>query len=115
MNQPSLFTGGNAYGEPEPRMLARHTDPPSSRKAAKKMTRTGGNSTHETIIIAILRRTAQPLTFREIFAAATVDERSILRLWTSGRYFGRRSRLLGAYRSCSRTVLFAPAPNDGAQ
>ena len=74
--QPNLFStdGYGGFGPP----LARSTDPISSHRAAARQQASGKINSGSAIILAALRRSAQPLTYRELWAACTDAEREKL-------------------------------------
>ena len=76
--QPSLFGALNPYGAYEP-PLARRTDPKSSHRAAERQVSKGKVNTGVEIILAILKRAQRPLTYRELWAAGSDEDREKLR------------------------------------
>jgi hypothetical protein len=74
---PNLFTTNN-YGGFEP-ALARTSDPITSHRAAARQVARGTLNSGAAIILSILSRCGRPLTYREIWQAATDAERAKMR------------------------------------
>jgi hypothetical protein len=75
--QHNLFGAPNVYGGFDP-PLARSTDPVTSLRAAARQQASGKVGSGAVIILSVLRRVGQPLTYREIWSACTDAERAKL-------------------------------------
>lgn len=78
-HQPNLFGPPNVFGDFQGPPLARISDPTTSHRAAARQQANGRADSQADTIVAILRRVARPMTFREIWASATDAERDHLR------------------------------------
>jgi len=73
-SQPLLF-GSDAYGTP----IARTTDPSPSHEAAAKITASGQRDDHATIVLGVMQRNPDGLTYVELWRECTEGEKAILR------------------------------------
>lgn len=73
MQQPTLFSS-DAYGNP----VSRATDPVTSHEAEKAVTESGQRSRHAEIVLAVVRKHPQGLTYVELWHACTKDEQADL-------------------------------------
>lgn len=71
-DQGSLF-GTDAYGFATV-PASRASDPPSSHAAEQQHTASGARHGNCAVVLAILRRQTEPVTFRQVYAAATDAE-----------------------------------------